>query len=265
VPPKAAGVPEGLVLAVGTPLGEEPEGWKDLRDAPFEFHLLPRSSDGSPPGSLELALELRPGGKVITDFDGTRAMPFVLYRDGTRNFEAVPVTYGSGATGTAVSPYKGWESALPLWIRPPRGETVLREVVLEIDLVRLIEWKDAEVSIDTDGVLDPVPSPLKKRMVAAPTRLWLSNPGFRNRDSAATAPSYSFDPLMDLWQGRDAKGRRIACVGRSLTGGTDDSEFAVYGKDDEPIAYPVSMRFRTPIRWSSRTYRFVLRDVPLPR
>ena len=262
-PPPSAGKP----LAVGVPLGPESEEWADLRDVPFEIHLEEPNGDGPLPGCIEIPLEIRPGGNVIVDFDGTRAMPYGLFRKETRNYNDITATLGSGATTRVISPYGGWEAALPLDLAPAPGESALREITLDVDFLRLLEWKDTEVTLPTGGILDPVPRPLYGDMQATPRGIVLTSDERRDGIVRVLARSREFsrNPESDLWQGKDARGRRIHWSGSSQFAMHEFSEFTVYGSMDEPIAYPVSMRFREPIRWTRRTYRFVLRDVPIPR
>ena len=286
--------PPGTVVSVGVPLGDEPEGWEDLRGVPFELRYV---GTGTPAiGDLELLFEIRPGGRRVTEFDGSLALPFHLYREGTPHDGVVEVEFGRGVRSRLISPYSGWSPSLPLWLSPGE-ETRISEMSIEVPFVRMVEGRDRRFTVGKDGLPGDIPLPGGGEVGAGDTALYIVRNLHRggewegvpsntlsttaggetlrfigNRaplageaaESTATPGPLPFDSPMELVLARDAAGASIRWTGSSLFGGMMMDTFQVADAVDAPIRYPVEVRFRYPIRWPRRTYRFVLRDFPLP-
>ncbi|NUN52700.1 MAG: hypothetical protein HUU06_07945 [Planctomycetaceae bacterium] len=282
-------------MSIGLPLGEEPEGWEDLRGVPFELHYV---GSGKPPiGALELLFEIRPGGLRLTEFDGSPALPFRLYREGTPREGVVEVSFGSGALSRLLSPHGGWSPRLPLWLSPGT-ETSISRMSIDIPFVRMVEGRDRWFTIGREGLPGELPLPGGGQLGAGKTELvivrslhrggkWegvppstlsISSGGetmhFAGKraplagaaaEPVATPGPLPFDVPGDLLRARDAAGSPIRPFGTSMGGGLCIDTFRVADAFEAPIRYPVEARFRYPIRWSRRTYRFLLQDFPLPR
>ena len=189
--------------------------------------------------------------------------------------EAAPPGGGRVATEGMVPGGIGFGRRISLHgIRPGATEGVLDEIVLDLLVVRVASWREYERTGVMDGGLDEMECPPWRLRFAGEEAFWV--------DAALDLESLSEEaprpPIArHVAEGAaaasarvtDARGRTLRAWAMSERTGHATATFEVPGTGDEPpddpvIAYPVTVRFRVPEKWTLEPVRLVLRDVPLP-
>jgi hypothetical protein len=140
---------------------------------------------------------------------------------------------------------------------------------LRCRLMRVAEWRTAEVVVEREGQKSVVAAPF--RFACTPDAMWLWVSASLDEDSFRDADKAETRALGHRWASTaadvtDARGAKLTAHGGGGSGGSSATMYcADEGNATLPVAYPVTVRLRVPARFDVEDVVFRLDGLALPR